>query len=160
MKTPLEIAQSLIGTEEESRNRGRVIDTFWKDTNYTNGYINREPWCAAFVCYCVAEAVRSGWKMLSKFPPKDAAVRYFLKWAEGRKGVKVFRPSEEKPIPGDIVVFLPKLSHIGFVEKVEGDTLICIEGNTDDQGSREGTKVARRRRAKSFPGWIIRLETP
>lgn len=156
--TPIEIAARYIGARETSRNQGPEIALFWNDTGYPQGDENREPWCAAFVCHCLAEAARQGWRPRVKALPCEAAVRYFLDWCRGRYGVEVWANDGRRlPQPGDIAVFLPRLSHIGFVERVAGRTLHTIEGNTDDGGSREGDGVHRRQRALSFPGWFVRF---
>ncbi len=156
--TPLEIAAGHVGVRETSRNQGPEIVLFWNDTSYPAGDENREPWCAAFVCFCLAEAARQGWRPKVKALPHEAAVRYFLDWCRGRYGVEVWpNDGSRRPQAGDIAVFLPRLSHIGFIEDVSGRTLHTIEGNTDDGGSREGDGVHRRQRALSFPGWFVRF---
>lgn len=160
MKTPLDIARGYVGLREISPNRAPEISTFWDDTSYPQGDENREPWCAAFVCHCIAEAARQGWTHEVKALPKEAAVRYFLDWCQGRFGVEVWANNGRRlPQPGDIAVFLPRLSHIGIVESVSGKTLNTIEGNTNDAGSREGDGVYRKQRAISLPGYFIRFLT-
>lgn len=42
------------------------------------------------------------------------------------------------------------MGHAGIVEKVEGDVIHTIEGNTNEIGSREGDCVARKRRPLDF----------
>ncbi len=156
--TPLEVAIRHVGVRETSRNQGPEIALFWNDTSYPAGDENREPWCAAFVCFCLAEAVRQGWRPRVKALPREAAVRYFLDWCRGRYGVEVWENDGKRPPQaGDIAVFLPRLSHIGFVESISGRTLTTIEGNTDAGGGREGDGVHRRQRALSFPGWFVRF---
>lgn len=156
MKTPLDIAISYIGTKEVSTNRSPEIAKMWDDTSYEQGDENREPWCAAFVCHCLHEAARQGWTHAVKKLPRDASVRNFLKWCQGRPGVKLMRTSE-KLLPGDVIIFLPKLSHIGILKSVQGERLFVVEGNTDKAGRREGIEVALKDRAKSFPGWAARF---
>ena len=47
------------------------------------------------------------------------------------------------------------LGHTGIVERIDGDTLYTIEGNTNDEGSREGYEVCRRtRKASKCVGFI------
>lgn len=158
MPTPLDIALKQIGVREVTRNQSPEIALFWKDTSYPGGYDAREPWCAAFVCYCLAEAARQGWRPKVKVLPREAAVRYFLDWCRGRYGVEVWANDGKRlPQPGDLAVFLPRLSHIGFVERLADRTLFTVEGNTDDGGSREGDGVHRRQRALAFPGFFIRF---
>jgi hypothetical protein len=130
----------------------------WKDTSYgVEGHANKEPWCATLICHCLAQAAREGWTTAAKSLPKEASVRFFLQWAQKRPGVEVFKPGSRPLLPNDIVVFLPRLSHIGILERVEGSTLHTIEGNTNPAGSREGDGVYRKTRALSFPGHIIRF---
>ena len=49
------------------------------------------------------------------------------------------------------------LGHTGFVEKVEGNVIHTIEGNTNDTGSREGYEVCRRTRKVEQCKGFIRL---
>jgi hypothetical protein len=67
-------------------------------------------------------------------------------------------PKTSKAIkPGDIFImeFGHGTGHTGFVEKVEGSVVHTIEGNTNDDGSREGYEVAKRERPlSSFKGFI------
>jgi hypothetical protein len=47
------------------------------------------------------------------------------------------------------------LGHTGIVESVEGDYVHTIEGNTNEDGSREGYEVARRKSLiKSIHGFL------
>lgn len=57
----------------------------------------------------------------------------------------------QAPVPGDIMImqFAHGLGHTGIVENVGHTTVTCIEGNTNDDGSREGYEVARRIRTKN-----------
>ncbi|EKT4520794.1 CHAP domain-containing protein, partial [Flavobacterium psychrophilum] len=49
------------------------------------------------------------------------------------------------------------LGHTGIVEKVIEKTIYTIEGNTNDDGSREGYKVCRRKRNIKTIKAFIRL---
>ncbi len=60
-----------------------------------------------------------------------------------------------QPLAGDIVVLT--FSHIGIVENVQHGIVHTIEGNTDANGSREGTEVARKIRSKGLVRKFIRL---
>jgi hypothetical protein len=46
-------------------------------------------------------------------------------------------------------------THIGIVESLEGEAMLTIEGNTNDQGSREGFEVCRRRRALIDKDYLV-----
>ncbi|PCJ55972.1 MAG: peptidoglycan-binding protein [Planctomycetota bacterium] len=55
----------------------------------------------------------------------------------------------EKVKPGDLFLIVKTEHdwvHTGIIEKVKGDILHTIEGNTNDEGSREGYELCRRKR--------------
>jgi uncharacterized protein YwbE len=150
----IRIASGQVGVREEEHNRGKEILKYWEATTYPWGAKNREPWCAAFVVWCVRQAWKAGAVDLTETQlPRSAAVREWLSWAR-KLNLNVIHSG---PLAGDIVVFLPHFSHIGIVEGVYTDHVNTIEGNTDDQGGREGVEVARRRRELRLCGSFIRL---
>ncbi len=107
------------------------------------------PWCAAFVCWVVREALRStGTKETKTFNrPMTAGAWDFERWSLKQDGsTNTKKPHRGDIAPGDIVVF--KFSHIGFaISKPDvNGFVVTIEGNTDGQGSREGGAVLRKRR--------------
>ena len=57
---------------------------------------------------------------------------------------------KQLPQPGDVFMIwysrLKRAAHIGFVERWEDKWVIPVEGNTNDDGSREGDGVYRKRR--------------
>lgn len=87
------------------------------------------------------------------------------KWArDAATGCLVFTPAnvqagKYKPEAGDVVSFLPHLSHIGVVAEdgVSGGFVHTIEGNTNDAGSHEGDCVAAKTRALTFCGEFYRI---
>lgn len=147
--TIVEVAASQLHVREVTRNRSPEIDKYWASTTYDDGYSYREPYCAAFVAWCADQAGRQH--------PRSASVREWLNWAIENK--KVVTKSQA----GDIVVFLPKFSHIGVVESVSGKLINTIEGNTSpdvkpgDPRDRDGDGVFRKARALSLCGCFIRL---
>ncbi|MEI6034516.1 MAG: CHAP domain-containing protein [Verrucomicrobiae bacterium] len=146
------IARAELGAHETSNNQGPGIQKYWGATSYgPEGYANREPWCAAFVAWCVFLYLGGA----TKRRPQSAAVRDWVP-AALRLGWKVFGPRDGLFFPraGDIVVFT--FSHIGIVEDFDGTHITTIEGNTDDDGGREGREVAERRRALSICKSFIR----
>jgi hypothetical protein len=166
MKNPrmalVNAARSQIGVQETSRNAGPGLVKFWDATTYPEGDDDRQPWCAAFVAWCVFEAMKREPLLAvgDKTRPRSAAVKDWVPWAnKPANGCVVFGPRDPKykPEPGDIVVFT--FSHIGIVESFDGwaKGLRTIEGNTDDEGSREGVKVCRRVRPSSQCKSFIRL---
>lgn len=158
------VAHEFLGLRETSRNRGPHFDEFWAETSYPDGAKDRQPWCSAFVTYCVAEADRRSPELHLLTPPKFAAVADWLPWARlPGNGCQIFRPgSGVLPQAGDLVEYLTgpaKLSHIGIVsdDYDHSGYIDTIEGNTNAAGSREGDGVLPKRRAISFAGSFIRL---
>lgn len=161
-----DIASKFLGLKEVTPNRFAGIDRFWADTNYPDGWKNREPWCSAFVSYCVNEADRQSEAIKLRIPPRFAAVSSWLAWAKRPEtGCLVFGPDSKihKPQRGDLVTYLPHLSHIGIVASFDGVRFLhTIEGNTSpnprDRGTdRDGDGIYDRIRNLSFCGTFIRI---
>ena len=160
-----EVAREFIGVHETSTNRGPHFEEFWAATTYPTGAVDRQPWCSAFASFCVHEADRRSPEIHLRVPPKFPAVAQWLPWAkDDANGCLVFTPEHVglgkfKPQAGDIVVFLPHLSHVGIVgEDYQGNGLVAtIEGNTNAAGSREGDGVFAKARSLNFCGSFIRI---
>lgn len=134
-------ARAQIGVTEESKNRAPEIAKYWDATDYSTGMQNREPWCAAFVCWCVREGVRnSGITPSWPLPRTARAFGFDEEWAV-RNALRITKtPSASVLKPGDIVVF--KFSHVGiYVGPVNSTSILTVEGNTNGEGSREGDGV-------------------
>jgi hypothetical protein len=161
-KILVEVAASQIGVKEESRNAGRELVKFWQATNYADGMRDRQPWCAAFLAWVVFEGMkRPGGDLLAlgeQSRPRSAAVSEWTRWAmRPEHGCLMFGPNDPKyrPEPGDIVIFT--FSHIGVVERFAARVVHTIEGNTDDEGGREGYKVCRKQRKLRVCKTFLRL---
>lgn len=100
------------------------------------------PWCAAFV-NCSAEEAAKALSIVSPLEavPLQAYVQSYADYGK-KKGW-----AAKTPQPGDLFcLWYPKLGrygHIGIVTEVHATkkTFGTIEGNTDDDGSREGDSV-------------------
>lgn len=154
------VAQTQIGVHETSRNAAPELVKYWDATSYPTGMQDRQPWCAAFVAWVIFTAMLREPLLAigDKTRPRSARVEDWVKWAAvPSSGAQMFGPRDPvlKPSPGDVVVFT--FSHIGIVERFDGATVHTIEGNTDDQGSREGIKVCRRKRKPGECRTFIRL---
>ncbi|MDX6182595.1 CHAP domain-containing protein [Flavobacterium sp. Fl-77] len=141
----LEIAIAQIGVEEMPKysNSGPEVEIYLKSVGLTRGY----SWCMAFVFWCTQNAA-----LQTKFKNP-------LKKTGGVLDQYNSRPLLIQKVPqvGDIFILdLGKgLGHTGIVEKVTGNIIHTIEGNTNDTGSREGYKVCRRRREiKTMKGFL------
>lgn len=127
------VAAEWMGTKEPTPNHFDGMERLWADTNYPDGYTNREPYCAAFQCFVVAEAARRGAQVSAK--PVTPSVSEFRRWGRSH-GFAV-----DSPRPGDHFTLLPAgVSHMGLVQSVDeaNGVIHTLEGNTDPQGSREG----------------------
>lgn len=165
--TIAQVAREYIGTVETSANRGPHLAEFWAATSYPSGSADRQPWCSAFASFCVKEADRRSPDLNLRKPPFFPAVAQWLPWAnDPENGCVVFTAADViagkthyKPEAGDVVVFLPKLSHVGIVaEDYNGSGQVyTIEGNTNAAGSREGDGCWGKLRALSFCGSFIRV---
>lgn len=93
------------------------------------GFDHREPWCAAFVCWCANQCGLDG--TVIPHTASAGGMRDTMKsW--GRFSPRVgYTPS-----PGDLIFFTwvgTSQNHVGIVEKVEGGQVHTIEGNTGDR---------------------------
>ena len=147
----VELAAAEVGTQEvNGTNCGPRVDVYKAATwlNPKKGW----PWCAAFICWLVREAMKStGVKETAGFKrPQTAGAWDFINWSQEQDGTtntKMF-PKDKDIQPGDIVVFT--FSHIGLATSTgSGGLVSTIEGNTDAQGSREGGGVWRKVRKTS-----------
>ena len=132
------------GIREVTRNQHPELVKYWKATSYGSaGFANREPWCAAFLCWLVAESASRVWGSIPFPLPKSAGVINWPAWAKSVAGWKCLPPSTRVE-PGDIVCWDfngPKASgtHIGLATADEHKTQFpTIEGNTNGEGSRDG----------------------
>lgn len=100
-------------------------------TKYGKWYgMNGAPWCHMFVSWCAYEA-----GVGTSIVPRTASTTAGMEWFK-KKGLFKLK-GKYTPKRGDIVYFKTGRSHVGLVEKVTGNTLHTVEGNTSD-------KVARR----------------
>jgi len=137
------IAKAEVGVREiRDTNCGEVVNEYKAATwlNPKKGW----PWCAAFVCWVIREALKSsGVKETKTFKrPRTAGAWDFENWSIDQDSTTWMRkPHDGDILPGDIVIF--KFSHIGIaVSSPNKDgNVIVAEGNTDSAGSREGGGV-------------------
>lgn len=103
------------------------------------GQVDRQPWCATFVV--------AGWKVnhIPIPPGADTAWTPAMRVAFDHAG-----RLHETPAPGDVAFVyyasLGRIGHVGVVERVDGDYVVTVEGNTNLDGSRTGIGVYRHRR--------------
>jgi hypothetical protein len=138
----LQVAAAEIGTREipMGSNRGPRVEAYQRAT-WLGG--SGWPWCAAFVCFC---AERAGFTL--KYRGAGAYAWYDDGAQIVGKRIPASRPQDVTP--GDFVVFRIGSGHIGIVEKIQGPTVLSIDGNTSDQ-------VARRERPLTLVYGFIHL---
>lgn len=147
----LQIALTQLGVSEvpKGSNGGPQVNKYLKSVGLGPGYA----WCMAFVYWCVNEAA----KELDRKNPLVKTAGVLLQWNSVNLRLLPARSSAVKP--GDIFImqFAHGLGHTGFVEKVGKGIIYTIEGNTNDDGSREGYEVARRQRSITTIKGFIQL---
>lgn len=137
--TLIEAAQKEIGVREHLENSSPRIDQYCAYVGF-----QKIPWCAAWVSFCFGQ---TGYTQ-----PKTA-------WSPALfpKGRSV-----KDPLPGCVfgIYFknLGRIAHCGIVEGIRGDFVLCLEGNTNVAGSREGDAVMRklrhRRSIAQYADWL------
>jgi hypothetical protein len=131
----LSIAKSQLGNSEvpKGSNKGPHIKKYLNSVGLDEGYA----WCMGFVYWCVNEAS----KEMNVPNPLVKTAGVLNQWNKVNKAMKVSRP-----MPGDIFImdFGKGAGHTGFVTKVVGERFETIEGNSNDEGSREGYEVCRK----------------
>ena len=155
----LEVARTQIGVIEipKGSNNGPQVREYLASVSLGPGFA----WCAAFAFWCFKKA---GQNISQANPlPKTGGVMAMFNTAKGKNLVRIDAHdgaiSPDAIRPGDIFImqFAGGLGHTGIVEKVSGDTIITIEGNTDPAGGREGIGVFSKRRKISGLRGIIRV---
>lgn len=138
------LAKKEIGVEEiNGTNCGPRVNEYksatWLDS--TKSW----PWCAAFICWLLREAMKDGSYTFER--PRTAGAYDFENWCKNQdNSVTLKKPHNGDIKPGDIVVF--NFSHIGLAigSPDSAGYVKTIEGNTDGVGSREGGAVLEKRR--------------
>lgn len=135
----LEIAITQLGKEEVPRgsNWGEPVKSYLASV----GIGFPASWCMAFMYWCFKAAAKE--MGITTQLLKTGGV--LNAWQKAPPTVKATNPQ-----PGDIFIqdHGHGLGHTGIIERVEGDIVHTIEGNTNDTGSREGYEVCRKTRKK------------
>ncbi len=144
----LSVAMSQINFAEIPRgsNWGKHVEKYLRSV----GIASPSAWCMAFVYWCVDTAAKES----KQINPLFKTGHVLTQWAKVPKQMKVARPQR-----GDIFImdFGGGKGHTGFVASVQGTRIMTIEGNSNDEGSREGYEVCRKpggREISSIKGFI------
>ncbi|MEN6537369.1 MAG: CHAP domain-containing protein [Bryobacteraceae bacterium] len=131
-------SQLRLNVREITRNWGGMVTVYLR----LAGWRIPQPWCAAFVYWCLVTAGADRKKLWDR----PASTYSLYQWAKAEKRIHDF------PKRGRLFVWNGRLGgHTGFVrEHVDRhETFSTIEGNTNSAGSREGDRVAERVRSAS-----------
>lgn len=142
----LELAKKQLGVVEKPKgsNAGPEVEIYLKSVGLPKGY----SWCMAFVYWCTQEtSVKLGLKN-----PLYKTAGCLKQW---QNSTHLWL---QEPKVGSVFVmdFGKGKGHTGFVEAILPNGYIqTIEGNTNDDGSREGYKVCRHtRKISSIYGYL------
>jgi hypothetical protein len=147
----LRFAVTQIGVMEQplGSNRGPQVDQYLRTVGIDPA-TGSFPWCAAFIYFCFKQAAAK----LGITNPVIQTAGVLDHWKQaGAAGIPRLGTAEciAKPslvTPGMIFIIINKSGsgHCGLVESITGIFLTTIEGNTNDNGSREGIGVFRRQK--------------
>jgi hypothetical protein len=149
LRAALAVAAREIGVGEEpaGSNRGPRVDQYLRAVGLDPAR-GSFAWCAAFVYWCFARAADE----LGRTNPVVRTAGVLDHWRRaGEAGIPRLSAAEANEDPARVqpgMLFVLDTGggagHTGFVERVEGGRLVTVEGNTNDDGSREGVGVFRR----------------
>jgi hypothetical protein len=128
-------------------NRGPRVDEYLRVVGL-DAAAGSFPWCAAFVYWCFDQAARG----LGRSNPVVRTAGVLNHWRRAAQhGVPRLAAADATANPGRVrpgMIFVQDFGggagHTGLVESVQGGRLVTLEGNTNDDGSREGIGVFRR----------------
>ena len=135
----LNLARGYIGVEQFDSRHNTMVSIYNSGKSSYSGYrvSTYDDWCDIFVSSMYQH---SG---LIDLIDKEAYVPYHISLMKN-KGIWI---GKSTPQPGDVITFDWNIDgvadHIAIVEKVEGDKVITIEGNTSDRNYDE-SKVVRK----------------
>jgi len=145
----LSIAGREVGVMEDpiGSNRGPRVNQYLAAVGL-DAAAGNYAWCAAFVYWCFREAAAA----LGIPNPATKTAGAMDVWNEAAtrapSRITAAQVSDQPCLVRPGMVFVIATSgvhgHVGLVEKVTGEVLTTIEGNTNDNGSREGIGVFRR----------------
>lgn len=143
----VELARQELGVRERGGgNRGEDMARFGAAARIGEG----QPWCASFVSYVYARAGIDASSNGDGVGGTALALNFQTQF-ERRNAFHSFRNSSRVPQSGDVVVFERNgpssgQGHVGIVERVDGDRVTLIEGNSGDAVRRNTYSLSELRR--------------
>ncbi len=156
----LDVAQSQIGAQElaDHGNDGPIVNLYLSQCGLRG---RRLPWCATKVSWDLARWNENTAKPLPFAPPNTAGAWSFEEY-DGSHGMRCIRRANLKLSDlrrGDIVMYT--FSHVGWVLSVSPNgTIYTVEGNTNEDGSRDGYECIKHVRHFGQVRSILRLPFP
>ncbi len=145
----LEVIKGELGKEEIPRgsNWGPHVQKYLASVGLTFA----QPWCMALVYWSHDHAA----KTMGVINPMLKTGHVMTQWNSRRA-----KYSKISPKPGDVFImnFGKGKGHTGIVERIQGDLIYTIEGNSNDEGSREGYEVCRLVRSINKITGFLRFE--
>jgi hypothetical protein len=149
----INIASAELGVQESPRgsNRGPRVDDYQRATWLKPA--DWGPWCAAFVCFVVMRAMMAGKEAGARYTfnrPLTAGAFDLERWSLSQDdSTKTLKRPGSDILPGDILIYT--FSHVGIALTApdKSGRVIAIEGNSNDDGSREGFEVVNHSRRLS-----------
>jgi hypothetical protein len=136
----LDVAISQLGVKEApgNKNTGKDVEKYLSSVGLGPGYA----WCMAFVYWSFKQAADK----MARQNPLFKSGGVLEQWRQRKDKFRALTPA-----PGDVFImdYGKGAGHTGIVEKVYNDFIYTIEGNTNDEGSREGFEVCRRKRPRN-----------
>ena len=116
------------------------------------------PWCAGFATYALRQAART--LGVPTPHPYNFGCDFLAGVAQSNgRFLRPKTPADLASIAPGYLFLVRKTStnwaHIGIVEAVQGDAMLTIEGNTNDNGSPEGFEVCRRTRGIKDKDYLL-----
>ena len=149
------LAEKEIGVEEiNGTNKGPRVDEYKAATNLPPH--ESWAWCAAFVDWCMREAMKDGHYTFKR--PTTAGAWDLINWSLAQDNSTQTKRNPGRDIrAGDIIVYTFHHCGIAAGPPDKDGMFKAIEGNTDGQGSREGGAVLRKTRSISKVQARIRI---
>jgi len=116
------IAYGFVGTKEEGNNSGYWVTRYLKSVGLRPG----NPWCAAFVSFCLDSA------KIKTMRVRSGLARHFITKNKTIRATKVVNSNMDIPM-GTVVIWrrgTTMFGHVGFTDKWKGRSGTTIEGNT------------------------------
>lgn len=130
----LNVARAQIGYHEGNGNYTRYAEGNW-DNQFYGWELQYQPWCDMFVdwCFCQAFGLQKGAALTYQTVGSGSAL-----CSTSASYYQAAGAYTHSPKAGDQVFFYVSggINHTGIVEKVEGNIVTTIEGNSSDQVAR------------------------